>query len=120
MPGAFLQQQRQKLEEEENHHMKTFMGNSYPCSFVHSASAAKPPRDHKREREERVPIVHLPYVAGISEWTRRVCKEFNIRVVFKLGPTLHSLLTKLKDPLPIQKQANVIQSAMHLRKRVYW
>ena len=35
-------------------------------------------------------------------------KDFNIRVVFKFGPTLHSLLTEVKDPLPTEKQASVI------------
>ena len=48
--------------------------------------------------EERPPTVHLPYAAGISELIRRVCKDFNIRAVFKSGPTLRSLLTKVNDP----------------------
>ena len=52
-------------------------------------------------------LYHLPYVAGVSERIRRVCKDFNIRAVFKSGPTLRSLLTKLKDPLPREKQAKL-------------
>ena len=43
--------------------------------------------------------VHLPYVAEVSERIRRVCKDFNTRAVFKSRPILHSLLTKVKDPL---------------------
>ena len=47
--------------------MKAFMGNDYPRSFICSASAARPPREHDGERaeEERPPTVHLPYVAGV-------------------------------------------------------
>ena len=37
-----------------------------------------------------------------------MCGDFNIRVVFKSGPTLHSLFTKVKDPIPREKQANVV------------
>ena len=44
----------------------------------------------------------IPYVAGMSEDIRRVCRKFNIRVVFKSGRTLHSMLTKVKDTLTIQ------------------
>ena len=64
------------------------------------ASAARPPREYdvEREEEERPPTLHLPYVAGVSEWIMKLCKNFNIRAVFKSGPTLHSLLTKVKDP----------------------
>ena len=39
---------------------------------------------------------------------RRVCRKFNIRVVFKSGQTLRSMLTKVKDTLPLGKQSNVV------------
>ena len=50
----------------------------------------------------------MPYVAGMSEDIRCICREFNIRVVIKCGRTLHSMLTKVKDTLPIGKQSNVV------------
>ena len=37
-----------------------------------------------------------------------VCRKFNIRVVFKSGRTLRSMLTKVKDTLPLGKQSNVV------------
>ena len=49
-----------------------------------------------------------PYVAGMSEDISRVCRKFNIRVVFKSGRTLRSMLTKVKDTLPLGKQSNVV------------
>ena len=92
------------------------MGNGYPRSFIRSASAAKS-RGRARE-EERPPTVHLLYEAGISEWIRRVCRDFNIRAVFKSGPTLCSLLTRVKDPLPMEK-ANVIYKVSCTCRKVY-
>ena len=50
----------------------------------------------------------IPYVTGMSEDIRLVCSKFNIRVVFKSGRTLHSMLTKVKDTLPPGKQSNVV------------
>ena len=45
--------------------------------------------------------------AGMSEDVRRVCRKLNIGVVFKSGCTLCSMLTKVKDTLPLGKQSNV-------------
>ena len=109
-----------KLEGEKEHFMKAFIGNGYPHSFICSASAARAPREDSGEREEeRPPTVHLPYVAGVSERIRRVCKDFNIRAVFKSGPTLRSLLTKVADPLPTEKQANVVYEVLCTYRKVY-
>ena len=50
----------------------------------------------------------IPYVAGMSEDISHVCRKFNIRVVFKSGWTLRSMLTKVKNTLPLGKQSNVV------------
>ena len=68
---------------------------------------------------ERPPMAYLPYVAGISERIRKVCWDFNIRTVFKSGPTLRSLLTKVKDPLPTTKQSNVVYEVPCTCGKVY-
>ena len=47
-------------------------------------------------------------VTGDSERILKVFRDYNIRMVFKSGPTLCSLLTKVKDLLPMTKQSNVI------------
>ena len=60
-------QQRQNLMEEENHFMKAFVGIPVPSSVL-------PLLPSLRGRKGRMPpTVHLPYVAGMSEWIRRVC-----------------------------------------------
>ena len=40
-----------------------------------------------------------------------MCRDFNIRTVFKSGPTLRSILTKVKVPLLTTKQSNVVHGA---------
>ena len=47
-------------------------------------------------------------MAGISEDIRHVCREFNIRVVFKSVWTFCSMMTEVKDTLPLGKQSNVV------------
>ena len=50
----------------------------------------------------------LPYVSGISKDIRRVCWKFGLRVVFKSGRSLRSILIKVKDTLPAEKQSKVV------------
>ena len=50
----------------------------------------------------------LPYVAGISEDVRRVCRRFGLTVIFKSRRSLRSVLTKVKDTLPAEKQSKVV------------
>ena len=87
------------------------------CSFSLVSSlrnASAPPKQETadvsspEEEQEKGPLVVIPYVAGMSEDIRRVCRKFNIRVVFKSGRTLRSMLTKVKDTLPLGKQSNVV------------
>ena len=112
-----------KLKEEESHLMNAFIGNGYPRSFVRSASAPRTQRQHDNENEndktKKPSTAFIPYVAGISERIRKVCRDYNIRTVFKSGPTLRSLLTKVKDPLPITKQSNVVYEVPCTCGKVY-
>ena len=86
--------------------------NGYPAAFVRAAASqeSKPrERDPEEAQGEGKPtLMMLPYVAGVSERIRKACRNYNIKVVFMSGPTFRSMLTKVKDPLPIEKQANVV------------
>ena len=93
------------LQKEVDHLARVLKQNAYPANFIRNASA--PPtqettdtssRDEEQEKEKG-PLVVIPYVAGMSEDIRRVCRKFNIRVVFNSRRTLHSMLTKVKDTL---------------------
>ena len=57
-------------------------------------------KDPRRMRSLKPPLAVIPYVSSVSEQIRKVCEKFDLRVVFKSGPTLPSLLTKVKDPSP--------------------
>ena len=50
----------------------------------------------------------IPYVEGLAEDARRVCRDYAVQVVFKSGPTLKEKLTKVKDKLAIDKRSNVV------------
>ena len=54
-----------------------------------------------QEDERKQPLVVVPYVSGVSG-------KFDLWVVFKSGPTLRSLLTKVNDPLPKEKLTGVV------------
>ena len=102
------------LQKEVDHLARVLKQNAYPANFIRNASA--PPtqktadtssRDEE-QKEERGPLVVIPCVAGMSEDIRHICRKFNIRVVFKSRWTLHSMLTIVKDTLPIGTQSNVV------------
>ena len=60
------------------------------------------------EEEHRSPLVMPPYTEGVSEDVRRVCMKFGVKVIFRSGHSLRSMLTKVKDPLLMEKQAKVV------------
>ena len=77
------------------------------------------PNDNDDNETEKPPIAYLLYVAGISKMIRKVCRDFNIRTVFRSGPTLRGILTKVKDPLPTTKQSNVVYEVPCTYSKVY-
>ena len=101
------------LQKEVDHLVKVLKQNGYPANFIRNAFA--PPTQEtadtsscdEEQEEERGPLAVIPYVAGMSEDIRSIYRKFNIRVVFKSGLTLNSMLTKVKDTLPLGKQSNV-------------
>ena len=70
--------------------------NSYPANFLCNASSsptqntADTSSSDEGQEEEKEALVVIPYVAGMSEDIRHVCRKFIIRVVFQSGRTLHS------------------------------
>ena len=107
---------------EEEHLTTTFKPNGYPLPFIRAISSSlqepstppeeesdeEPDDDGSQEDERKPPLAVIPYVSGASERIRKACEKFDLRVVFKSGPTLRLLLTKVKDPLPKEKLAGAI------------
>ena len=91
------------LRKEEHHLTRVLRQNGYPSTFIRSSS--KPPRPDMEatealplEEEHRPPLVMLPYIEGVNEDVKRVCRKFGMKVVFRSGQSLRSMLTKVKDP----------------------
>ena len=102
------------LQKEVDHLAGVLKQNAYPAGFIRNVSAPLTQetadtscRDEEQE-EERGPLVVILCVAGAHEDIRHICRKFNIRVVFKSRQTLHSMLTMVKDTLPIGMQSNVV------------
>ena len=77
------------------------------------------PRHPRRSRvkgKEKLLIIHLPNVAGISERIRNVCKDFNIRAMFNssasflIFPSLSLFIIMVVFPLSAGRMASSFQS----------
>ena len=60
------------------------------------------------EERRRPPLVMLPYTEGVSEDIRRVCRKFGLKVIFRSGLSLCSMLTRVKDTLGMEKRSKVV------------
>ena len=104
------------LQKEEHHLSMVLRLNYYSGAFIHSAAGP-----HQREegpldlppKRSSPHLVVLPYTAGVSEDIRRVCMKYGMKVVFKAGWSLRSVLTKGKDPLPMEKKAKLVYQILY-------
>ena len=101
------------LKKEECHLTEVLKQNGYPSSFIRSSSV--PSRRNVEVTEaplleggRRPPLVMLPYTEGVSEDIRRVCRKFGLKVVFRSGLSLRSMLTRVKDTLGMEKRSKVV------------
>ena len=60
------------------------------------------------EEGRRPPLVTLPYTEGVSEDIRQVCRKFGLKVVFRSGLSLRSMLSRVKDTLVMEKRSKVV------------
>ena len=69
------------LREEEKHLKQVLVNNGYPQPFIDENSRVRSVRPSNEETS--TPLVVIPYVSGLSEDIRRICRRFGVRVVFK-------------------------------------
>ena len=97
----------QSLQRELEHIRTTFIANGYPEGLVRRTLKKKKRRNDDLIKEgERV--LCLPYIKGLSETLQRVCRPLEVRIRHKATNTLHSLLTRIKTPLPETQKTGVI------------
>ena len=61
----------------------------------------------------------LEKLAKMKSFTDKYKKKHREQFQFSSGPTLRSLLTKVKDPLPVEKQLNVVYEVPCTCGKVY-
>ena len=91
------------IRREEEHLSMVLSTNGYPEYVIHTTAGAR----RKRKQQEEPPkyTICLPYVAGLGEELRRVCRKYDIRTVFTTMDTLRWQLTRVKDTDPTLKKS---------------
>ena len=92
-------------------------------AFVRSAFAPQPHGQHDDEDDsdvtEKPSTTFIPYVAGVSERIRKVRRDYTSEQGSSLGPPSAIFSLKVKDPLPMMKQSNVVYEVPCTCSKVY-
>ena len=97
------------LQKEEHHLSKVLRWNVYLiCSAAWPPQCEEDAQDSLSDEGISPPLVMLPYTAGVSMDIRWVCRKYGMKVIFRSGLSLRSVLTQVKDPLPMGKQSKVV------------
>ena len=80
----------------------------YPGHVIQDAAKLRETKTTPEEQTKYMYTICLPYVAGIGEDLRRVCRKFNIRTIFTTTNTLSQQLTKVKDRGPTLKRSSLV------------
>ena len=92
------------VRREEEHLFEVLKTNGYPEHVIRSAARQR----ERRQEETPKYTICLPYVSGVSEDLRRVCRRFDIRSVFTTVSTLRQHLTRVKDRDPLLRKSGVV------------
>ena len=100
------------LESELKHLNDVFDVNNYPKPFVKSvieqAMASEITTERSDTDDDNKVIATIPYVKGTSERIARILRPHDITVAHKPSTTLRDVLTKVKDPSPINSRAGAV------------
>ena len=69
---------------------------------------ASQPRPQRTQEEQPLHTLCIPYVSGLSEDLRRVCRKYSIRTVFRTPSTLRWELSKIKERDSALKASGVV------------
>ena len=108
-----------QLRKEHTHLSKVLRSNGYPKAFTDSSIST-----HTRHRQiddhQPVGTVSIPYISDVSEDFKRNCRRFNVRVWLSGHARIRSMLSKVKDPLPIDLQLGVVyRNTLFLRESLH-
>ncbi len=103
-----LYQRARRVTKKHLHKVLQHHGNDN--ATIRTGSKELPSRVYTDTEQEKGLILTIPYIAGLSESIRRVCRDFDIKTAFKMGKTLRSHLTKVKDTIPITTEPSIVYS----------
>ena len=95
------------LKEELLFLKDTFIANDFPPKVVDRVFASYKP-DQKEENEQFDYTLTVPFIPGFSENLKRELRKLGVRVAFRKGRTLESILCRLKFREPFEKSKNNI------------
>ena len=90
--------------------------NGYPQHIINRT--ARPKVKQRQQEEPPKYTVCLPYVKGIGEDLRRVCRKYDIRTIFNNMDTFRRQLTRVKDSDPTLTKACVVYKIPSLVPRL--
>ena len=73
-----------------------------------SRRTPSPAEGKRKGRSEPKTTLTLPYIRGLSEAIRRVLPPLGVKVVFRPLWTLHQMLVRLKEPVPVKEHKGVV------------
>ena len=95
--------------KQEMKHLRTVLSeNGYPTGLVKPTHTKDKNQDQEEEEEKPLTTAVIPYSQGLSQQIRRVLRMYNIRTAFRSGASLGNLLTKVKDPVPVEDRPGAI------------
>ena len=95
--------------EEEKRVTDALRGNDYSSGFIQKHTITSR-RKEGVEIERPKTTLTLPYIRGLSEAIRRILTSLGVKVVFRPLRTLHQMLVRPKDPVPIEERKGVVYS----------
>lgn len=85
---------------------------------AHQTTATRP-RNGTTQEEQTKYTIYLLYVAGVGEDLRRVCRKFDIRMVFTTMSTQRQQLTIVKDTDPTSRNQCRVQDTLQLQTGIH-
>ena len=94
--------------KELNHLKKVFKQNGYPNGVIQRALHRPNRLEPRAEENTESKKLFLPYVKGVSERIEKVCRQLNIKTVFKSNGTLRQTLMRVKNKRPEELRRGVV------------
>ena len=107
---------KDKIEEEQTHIQKVLSSCKYPAWAINrmklkTSTPGKPKNSNNKDTESNTinrSYITVPYMKGLSESIKNICKRCGIQVHFKSGRTIKEQLVAPKGKEHITKKSGII------------